>query len=75
MRHSRLNGLNAEEKHVYSKIAEVYIHFYFSHVGLLLEIGALSIKCSKTLCFFERAPRRLLLCDLKDAKVIRSAFD
>ena len=57
------------------EMAEVYIYFSFSHVGLLLEVGALSIKCSKTLCFFERAPRCLLLCDLKDAKVIRSAFD
>ena len=44
MRHSRLNGLNAEEKHVYSKSAEVFIYFSSSHVGLLLEVGVLSIK-------------------------------
>ena len=35
---------------------------------LLHDVGALSIKCSKTWNFFERAPRRLLLFDLKDAK-------
>ena len=36
------------------------------HVRLILEVGTLSIKCSKTLYFFERAPRRFLLFDLKD---------
>ena len=41
------------------------------HVRLILEVGTLSIKCSKTLYFFERAPRRLLLFDLKHAMFIR----
>ena len=41
------------------------------HVRLILEVGTLSIKCSKTLYFFERAPRRFLLFDLKHAMFIR----
>ena len=32
------------------KSAEVFIYFSSSHMRLLLEVGALSIKCSKTLC-------------------------
>lgn len=43
-------GLNAGEKYVYSKECrlEVFICFSSSRVRLLLEVGALSIKCSKT---------------------------
>ena len=43
-------GLNVGEKYVYSKECrlEVLICFSSSRVRLLLEVGALSIKCSKT---------------------------
>ena len=36
------------------KSAEVFIYFSFSHMRLLLEVGALLIKCSKTLCFLKK---------------------
>ena len=41
------------------------------HVQLILEVGTLSMKYSKTLYFFERAPRRFLFFGLKSAMFIR----
>ena len=69
MRHSRLNGLNAEEKYVYSKECRGVYLFSPSHVRLLLEVGALSIKCIVKHCVFRK--RVAALFALKDDKVIR----
>ena len=51
------------------KSAEVFIYFSPSHVRLLLEVGALSIKCMVKHCVFRK--RAAALFALKDDKVIR----
>ena len=45
----------------------LYIFCSSTILRLLLEVGALSIKCTKTLNF-RKSARRLLLFDLKDVK-------
>ena len=47
----------------------VYLFSLFFSCATLTR-SALLIKCSKKIVFFERAPRRLLLFDVKDAKAI-----
>ena len=42
------------------KSAEVFIYFSSSHMRLLVEVGALWIKCSKTSCFSKE--RRCAYC-------------
>ena len=51
------------------KSAEVFIYFSPSHVRILLEFGALSIKCMVKHCVFRK--RAAALFALKDDKVIR----
>ena len=51
------------------KSAEVFIYFSPSHVRILLEVGALSIKCMVKHCVFRK--RAAALFALKDDKVIR----
>ena len=51
------------------KSAEVFIYFSPSHVRILLEFGALSIKCMVKHCVFRK--RAAALFALKDNKVIR----
>ena len=63
MRHSRLNGLNAGEKYVYSKECRGVYLFFFFPVRL-----SLSNKRSKTLNFSKDRRGAYLLSYLQDAK-------
>ena len=59
-----------QEKNIFiGQSTEVFI-FSSSHVRLLLEVGILSIKCSKTL-YFRKSAVKLISFDLKHAKFIR----
>ena len=69
MRHSRLNGLNAGEKYVYSKQCQG-VYFSSSHTRFLFEVGAFSIKSSKKL-YFLKERRGAIAFGFKEGKVIR----
>ena len=56
------------------KSAEAFIYFSSSPVRFLIEVGALSIKCSKTLNFSKERRGAYCFFDLKYAKVIRVAL-
>ena len=50
--------------------AKVFIYFSSSHTRLLFEVGAFSIKCSKTL-YFLKERRGAIAFGFKEGKVIR----
>ena len=50
--------------------AKVFIYFSSSHTRLLFEVGAFSIKCSKTL-YFLKEHRGAIAFGFKEGKVIR----
>ena len=50
--------------------AKVFIYFSSSHTRLLFEVGAFSIKCSKTL-YFLKERRGAIAFRFKEGKVIR----
>ena len=50
--------------------AKVFIYISSSHTRLLFEVGAFSIKCSKTLCFLKER-RGAIAFGFKEGKVIR----
>ena len=57
-----------QEKNIFiGQSAEVFI-FFSSHVRLLLEVGTLSIKCSKTL-YFRKSAVKLISFRLKTYQV------